>query len=78
MFIDKWGIEFHRKGDAIIWIWPWLRGGERKGRKYSVITLGYTYFNTLKEIDDFWKEYWAACEKKRIESLAEPDETCFF
>jgi hypothetical protein len=64
--IDRWGIARMRKGDEIVWIWPW----RRKPYKIWGFTMGSGvwlsincggFFSTLQQLDNFWEEYRKAC-----------------
>src|ERR1044072_2435482 len=55
--VDKLGIEFYRKGESIIYVWK----SKRKPFKYLSLDCGGG-FHTLKEVDNFWKQYFEACQ----------------
>lgn len=72
MGIDKDSLSLYYKGDDIFWIWPWRRWYFIKQynnhKKFmSLTSLGS--FDTLKEIDDFWKEYYEACYKSYLKDF---------
>lgn len=51
--VDLLGIEFGYKGDSIIWVWPWRRGGRPKFISFLLSgngDFGDARFHTLKEI----------------------------
>ncbi len=52
--IDGLGLTFWYRGDEVIWLWPWKRFN---GMAWSDLTLGYSTFATLADIDRFWKDY---------------------
>lgn len=60
--LDKWGFWFYRKGDDICYVWPWVRHTrDLKGRRYISLCCN-GYFDSLRELDQFWIEYEAACK----------------
>lgn len=64
--IDRIGIEFHRKGDTIIWIWPWRR--TEPDKRYISVgfsgngEFGDAVFATLREIDEAWEGFSNAAD----------------
>ncbi len=67
------GLEFSRKGDAIVWLYPWCRKkNEANGKKFLCLTT-FGVYNTLKEIDEFWEEYWKAGYTPETKVLPEID-----
>jgi len=63
--VDIFGVWFLYKGDEVCWLFPWKRKHGRNrnlldgrlggSRKYCSLLSG-SYFNTLKEMDEFWDE----------------------
>ena len=51
-YVDNFGIGFFRKGDEIIWLWPWRRSAI-SGRYISLCL--DSVFSSLAEIDAFWE-----------------------
>ena len=51
----EYGIWFPYKGDEVLYLWPWKRN---KNNKKFVSLLCCGEFDSLKEIDRFWKEYY--------------------
>ena len=67
MNINSLGIMFWHNGDEVIWTWPWKRN--KKPKFISLLfsgngDFGDARFNSLKEIDEFWKEYERAVTEK--------------
>jgi hypothetical protein len=77
MWID-WlmGIEWYRKGDTNIYVFPWRRKRfKMDGRKWH--SVGFcAYFHTLKDIDDEWENYRLSMVEdcKRKEAKIEGDD----
>ena len=75
--LDKIGIDFPYKGDTVIWLWPWRRKNTEtkfhKTNKY-VSTCCEGYFNSLKEMDQFWYEIGEASAKFGPINIKEFDE----
>jgi hypothetical protein len=63
-FIKYIGIEFSRKGDSVIYVYPWRRKQYGMGNnKYH--SIGFcAYFPTLKALDDEWDSYARAMGMK--------------
>lgn len=57
LIIDEAGIWFNRKSDDLCWVWP-CRRTRNQNRPWFVSGLGA--FESLREIDDFWREYHEA------------------
>ena len=55
--IDKKGIWFWYKGDEVYYLF------KKKGDYRYVSLLCEGYFESLKEMDEFWDEYVEACRK---------------
>lgn len=70
--IDKYGITFPYKGEEVIWVWPWKRS-KWSETKWLNVSLSYTEFNSLKDIDKFWKEYSDA-QIAAMENQVDPSE----
>lgn len=56
--LDRSGIWFWRKGDEILYLYPWVRKG--KGKFVSLLASGTGEFGdasffSLKELDKFWE-----------------------
>lgn len=58
--IDKWGVNFKWKGDDVIWVW-WHK--RINGKRYMSLSFCATY-DSLKEIDEDWDNYYEACDRK--------------
>jgi hypothetical protein len=56
---DRSGFYFFRKCDEVIWLWPWRR--TRKEYKWLSVIGDGLETKSLKEIDDFWREFELAC-----------------
>jgi len=62
--ITKSGIWFYYKGDIVLWRWWWRRNPPQpknyimKQQGKYVSTLCGSCFNSLKEMDNFWDEYF--------------------
>ena len=51
---DSIGIWFDYKGDEVAWMYPWKRNSRHK-----YLSLCFEAgFNSLKEMDEAWKEYF--------------------
>ncbi len=58
---SRTGVEFHHKGDQIIYVWPW----KRVNKEHKFISLCFTgngefgdvSFKSLAEIDRQWDEF---------------------
>jgi hypothetical protein len=71
LYVDHWGVWFYHPRHAEIgWLWPWRRGGDRRGRRWVDMSCG-GYFWTLRELDEFWKGYWEAVLQRDPRSDAE-------
>jgi hypothetical protein len=56
-YFRYWGVFFNRKGDELLWIWPW----KRKVLKGKFYVLGLEMpMESLKAIDKFWYDYTEA------------------
>ena len=60
--IVKHGIWFWRKGDEVLYLWPWARKNHGKGKFVSLLFSGTgewgdATFSSLKELDSQWEEY---------------------
>lgn len=61
--IDKYGIWFDWKGDEVGYIWPWF-SDRRECFKRRFYSIGFgAYFESLKELDEFWDGYFEALRK---------------
>lgn len=55
--IDRFGVEFSRSRDTIIWLWPWRRNGLPKFISVGLSgtgEFGDARFPTLESIDEAW------------------------
>ena len=63
--VDKFGVEFFYKGDSVIYLWYW----RRKDKRLKFISINFSgtgefgdsLFASLKDLDEAWKDYEAAC-----------------
>ena len=57
IIIDKYGVEFHHKGDWVLWVWWWRRPSFND----RFLSISFEcYFSTLKELDKMWEGYFEA------------------
>lgn len=69
---DKSGVWFWRKGDEILYLYPWKR--KNKGKFISLLASGTGEFGdvsflSLKELDKFWENCEAEFEKLQNEHI---------
>jgi hypothetical protein len=65
--IKKHGVWFYRKGDEVMWVFPW----KRKEPNQVFLSMAFTgtghfgdaYFPTLKSIDETWNDFFEHCQK---------------
>jgi len=75
--VDRAGIWFPYKGDEVLWTWPWRRdrGDGWKGGPFISVgfsgtgEFGDARFNSLKELDEMWDDYFNA-EKRHSEFMS--------
>ena len=55
----------HRKGEELIWVFPWMRSKLKPPKAWYSVECGGG-FDSLAEIDKFWDEYSEASRKAAL------------